>query len=85
MCLTYERRVALITVPNLEVVVVTVAFVGRRLDAERVPEVDPDEVAEVGRDRPETGDVGRIIFRIHRTVELERARIAVCEIFTIFF
>ena len=75
----------MVSVPNFEIIVVAVSLVGRRLDPKSVSEIDPNEVAEVGRDRPETGDVGRVVLRVHRAVELEIARISVSKVFAIFF
>ena len=54
---TYERRVSLVTVPDLEEVVLALAGGDLGLDLEDVSEVDPDKVADVRSDLSEAGNV----------------------------
>jgi len=75
----------LIPIPDFQIVIVTIALIGRRLNPERIPEIDPHEVPEIRRDRSEAGDVRRVVLRVHRAVELQGTGIAVGEIFTVLF
>ena len=83
--LTDERRVSLIPIADFQIVVVTISLIGGWFNPEGVTEIDPHEVAKVRGDGPEARDVRRVILRVHRAVELQRARVAVGEIFTILF
>ena len=78
--LTYERRVSLIPVPDLQVVVLAFPWGAGGLDEEPVSKVDPDEVSRGRGDGPEAGDVRAVLLGIHWGVELHPGRVSVGEI-----
>ena len=83
--LTYERRVSLIPVPDLQVVVLAFPWGAGGLDEEPVSKVDPDEVSRGRSDGPEAGDVRAVLLGIHGRVELHPGRVSVGEILAELF
>jgi len=74
----------LVTIPNFKVVVVTVSFVGRRLNTKSIPKINPNKVSKVSSESPKAGDIFRIFLWVHGTVKLQRGRVPMGEIPTIF-
>ena len=54
MFLTYERWISLVTISDFEIIVVTVALVGRRFDSKNVSKIDAYEI-------PEKNSIGRSV------------------------
>ena len=70
----------MVSVPNLQVVVLAFSRRAWRLDEKNVAEIDADKVSGLRRDGPEAGDVAGVLPGIHGGVELQPLRVAVGEV-----